>query len=139
MKTVPTPSQVIEVSGLDRAAPLSAKLRSRLRRVLAPLNVVPIRVRVDFRDDNGPKGGPALRCALTARLPYRRPIRVEAVDVTARGAFDRALERLERRLERYRERPREARRRPKKYYVAPVWSGDEETPSEPVEEERRCG
>ena len=63
----------------------------------------------------------------------QRPIRVEAVDLNARGAFDRALERLERRLERYRERPRDARRRPKKYYVARrlVWSGGEETTSEP--------
>jgi ribosome-associated translation inhibitor RaiA len=133
MKGMPTPSHVIEVSGLDRAAPLSAKLRSRLRRVLATLNVAPVRARIDFHDDNGPKGGPALRCALTARLPYQRPIRVEAVDLNARGAFDRALERLERRLERYRERPRDARRRPKKYYVARrlVWSGGEETTSEP--------
>ncbi len=130
---MPTPSHVVEVSGLERAAPLSAKLRSRLRRVLATLHVAPIRARIDFHDDNGPKGGPALRCALTAQLPYQRPIRVEAVGLNARGAFDRALERLERRLERYRERPRDARRRPKKYYVARrlVWSGGEETTSEP--------
>lgn len=71
-----------------------------------------------FFDENGPKGGPAIRCALTVRLPYRPTVRVENVAETARLAFDGALAVLERQLERYRERDRDNRRRPKKYFVA---------------------
>jgi ribosome-associated translation inhibitor RaiA len=116
MATAPVIPPAVIVSRVR--ASLSPRLERRLRTVLAGLALGPVSVRVDFRDDNGPKGGRALRCTLTARLPRRRPLRVEAVDVKAHGALDQALERLERRIRRHRERTREARRRPKKYYAA---------------------
>ena len=74
--------------------------------------------RPSFFDDNGPKGGRAMRCALTVRLPFRPSIRVERSAVTPRLAFDAAFAVLERQLERYRERDRDNKRHPKKYFAA---------------------
>jgi ribosome-associated translation inhibitor RaiA len=86
--------------------------------VLKPVQVKPLGAEVRFFDDNGPKGGRAIRCAVTVRLPYRPAVRVEEMAETARLAFDGAFATLERQLERYRERNRDSRRRPKKYYAA---------------------
>jgi ribosome-associated translation inhibitor RaiA len=83
----------------------------------------PIRAKVTFFDDNGPKGGRGMRCAVNVRLPYRPPIRVDQVAETSRLAFDGAFSALERQLERYRERDRDNKRRPKKYFVAKTLLG----------------
>jgi ribosome-associated translation inhibitor RaiA len=107
----------IEIRGTGSEA-LRARVQERLGRALAPLRVRPVAAVAAFVDDNGPRGGPAIRCALTVRLPFRPTVRVEHVADTARLAFDGALPVLERALERYRELDRERRRRPKKYYVA---------------------
>jgi ribosome-associated translation inhibitor RaiA len=85
---------------------------------LAKLTVRPVRSEAVFVDDNGPKGGRALRCALTVRVPHRPNIRVERSDATPRLAFDAAFAILERQLEQYRERDRENKRHPKKYFAA---------------------
>src|SRR3989441_12727815 len=69
-------------------------------------------------NDDGAKGGLALRCAVDLRVPYRPPIHIEHVAATPRLAFDGVMAALERQLERYRERARENRRHPKKYFVA---------------------
>jgi ribosome-associated translation inhibitor RaiA len=107
----------IEIEGLsDRA--LAARVRARLAGTLRQLSVAPVSAVVTFVDDDGPKGGPAKRCALTVRLPYRPALRAEDSALRPRLAFDGALAALARQLERYRERQREARRRPKKYYAA---------------------
>jgi ribosome-associated translation inhibitor RaiA len=82
------------------------------------ITVRPVRTQAVFFDDNGPKGGRAMRCALTVRLPYRPSIRVERSAVTPRLAFDAAFGVLERQLERYYERERENKRHPKKYFAA---------------------
>ena len=74
-------------------------------------------------DDNGPKGGPAVRCAVTVRLPRRGRVHVEARGVSGRAALDTALTRLRRRLVRAETAARAARRRPKKYYAARSVSG----------------
>jgi ribosome-associated translation inhibitor RaiA len=97
---------------------LNARDRARMMRTLQVLPVKPTSARVAFIDDNGPKGGRALRCTMTVRLPHRPGIRVEHTSTTAKLAFDGALARLERRLERYREIQRERQRHPKKYYAA---------------------
>ena len=102
----------IDIQGLDERG------RARLNRLLRPLAVKPVAARVAFIDDNGPKGGRALRCAITVRLPHQRTIRVECSSTTPPLAFDGAIARLERRLERVREIQREQRRHPKKYYAA---------------------
>jgi ribosome-associated translation inhibitor RaiA len=85
---------------------------------LGKLTVGPVTGQAAFFDDNGPKGGRAMRCALTVRLPFRPGIRVERSDVTPRLAFDAAFAVLERQLERYRERDRDSKRHPKKYFAA---------------------
>ena len=93
----------------------SAKLMAG---ALARLPVGPVRGEVAFFDDNGPRGGPAVRCALTVRLPYRPSLRVERSAETPRLALDAAFPVLERRLARYRERDRDSKRHPKKYFAA---------------------
>jgi ribosome-associated translation inhibitor RaiA len=102
--------------GIDRA--LTARVSRQMDAALDPIRVKPVGAQVSFFDDNGPKGGPAIRCALTVRLPYRPTIRIEDIAETPRLAFDGAIKILERQLERYRERERDSRRRPKKYFVA---------------------
>jgi ribosome-associated translation inhibitor RaiA len=97
---------------------LNARDRARMNRTLDLLPMKPTSARVAFIDDNGPKGGRALRCAITVRVPHRPAIRVEHSSTGASLAFDGALARLERRLERDREIQRERQRHPKKYYAA---------------------
>jgi ribosome-associated translation inhibitor RaiA len=108
----------IEIRGIERDAALRARVSRLLGATLEPLRVKPVAARATFFDDNGPKGGPAIRCALTVRVPYRPTVRVEHTAETPRLAFDGAIPTLERQLERYRERDRDRRRHPKKYFVA---------------------
>lgn len=109
---------MIGIRGVGRDRALRARIRARLDQSLRRLGVAPVEALVAFIDDDGPKGGPSRRCALTVRLPYRPAVRVEHAATTTRLAFDGAFAGLERRLERYRERQREGPRYPKKYYVA---------------------
>jgi ribosome-associated translation inhibitor RaiA len=108
----------VEISGLRGAAALRERIAERMALALEPIRLAPVSAQVTFVDDNGPKGGRALRCACTVRLPYRPGLRVEHTAETPRLAFDGAFAALERRLERYRERDRDSRRHPKKYFVA---------------------
>jgi ribosome-associated translation inhibitor RaiA len=108
----------VEIRGLSRDPALRARVARRLSAALAPLRVKPVAARVIFSDENGPKGGIAIRCALMVRLPYRPTIRVEDTAATARLAFDGSFAALERRVARYRIRARDLSRRPKKYFVA---------------------
>lgn len=108
----------IEIRGIRRDPALQARVERHIRAALERLRLAPVTVRATFFDDNGPKGGLAIRCALTVRLPYRPALRVERTAATQRPAFDGAFAALERRLERYRERDRDSRRHPKKYFVA---------------------
>jgi ribosome-associated translation inhibitor RaiA len=107
----------IGIRGLGRDRGLASRVRARVAKSLGRLSVRPVTAQVAFLDDNGPKGG-GIRCAVTLRLPYRPPLRVEHTAGMPRLAFDGALVALERQLERYRERQRQGRRRPKKYYAA---------------------
>src|ERR1700674_6053141 len=108
----------IEIRGIKKDTTLGIHVSTRMAAVLGSLRVAPVRAKVTFFDDNGPKGGIAMRCAIDLRVPYRPPIRVEHVAATSRLAFDGAFATLERQIERYRERERDIRRRPKKYFVA---------------------
>jgi ribosome-associated translation inhibitor RaiA len=108
----------VEILGLPTREAERLRADPRLAAALAALPPGASSARVAFADDNGPKGGPAMRCALTLRMPPRRRIHVEARAVTPRLALDRALDRMERRLARSAEIIRESRRRPKKYYAA---------------------
>jgi ribosome-associated translation inhibitor RaiA len=120
----------IQIRGIRKDTTLGARVSARVAAALASLHVAPVGAKVTFFDDNGPKGGLAMRCALDVRVPYRPAIRVEHVAATSRLAFDGAYSILERQLERYRERDRDIRRRPKKYFVAKrLLTGGLEAPS----------
>jgi len=108
----------IQISGIARNPALRARVARLMRETLASLSVRPVRGQVAFFDDNGPKGGVAMRCALTVRLPRRPTVRIERSALTSRLAFDAALPVLERQIERYRERERNSKRHPKKYFAA---------------------
>jgi ribosome-associated translation inhibitor RaiA len=112
------PATVIDIEGAERDRVLRSRVSKLVGEALATLAVEPVKARVTFFDDNGPKGGPAMRCAVEVRVPYRPAIHIEHIDTTNRLAFDGILAVLERQLERYRERDRENRRHPKKYFVA---------------------
>lgn len=112
-----TNGEAIKITGLERD-PLRDRAAKLMTQALAKLAVGPVKGQASFFDDNGPKGGRAMRCALTVRLPFRPSIRVERSAVTPRLAFDAAFAVLERQLERYRERDRDSKRHPKKYFAA---------------------
>ncbi len=109
---------VIDIRGIAGNRLLKAHVRKQMTGALARLRVAPLGARVLFVDENGPKGGIDIRCALTVRLPFQPSVRVEHMGQTPRRAFDEAFTVLERQLERDVERARQSRRRPKKYYVA---------------------
>jgi len=108
----------IEIQGVERDTALRARAAKVVGAALELIKLTPIRAKVTFFDDNGPKGGRGMRCAMDVRMPRRAAIRVEQVAETSRLAFDGAFAALERQLERYRERDRDIKRRPKKYFVA---------------------
>jgi ribosome-associated translation inhibitor RaiA len=105
-----------------RTRPTSAATRAGvmagLKTALPALVVEPTTVRATFTDENGPKGGRAIRCALEVKQPRLPVVHVDTVATTARLAFDGALAKLERAVARRRETARDAKRRPKKYFVA---------------------
>ena len=104
------------------AGPVADALRARLADevagLLAGLRLRPTSARGTLVDENGSKGGRAIRCALEVRLPRRPAVHVEATATTPRLAFDAALGKLERQLKRLRDAGRELKRRPTKYFVA---------------------
>ena len=108
----------IELRGVSMTRTLGARIERRLNRELGRIQASPLTAVVTFFDDNGPKGGRALRCALTVRIPRRPTIRVEDVAENAWLAFDRSFGSLRRELAEYRERRLERGRHPKKYFAA---------------------
>jgi ribosome-associated translation inhibitor RaiA len=109
-------SLVMEGIALDD--PLRAHVEEKVGAATRGRRRPPTAVRVGFTDENGPKGGPATRCAITVEIPRRPAVHAEAVADTHRLAFDAALETLARELKRERERRRDVARRPKKYFIA---------------------
>ena len=108
----------IELRGVSLERALGVRIQKRLARELGRIQASPVAAVVTFADDNGPKGGRAIRCALSVRIPRRPTIQVEDVAETARLAFDRSFAGLRRRLAEYRERRLERSRYPKKYFAA---------------------
>jgi ribosome-associated translation inhibitor RaiA len=89
-----------KIRGLDGRPRLRAYVAARLTRLLTRRRIVARSVRVEFHDDDGPRGGVAIRCALTVRVPGRPLIRVEHTARTHRAAFNRSVAILERQLRR---------------------------------------
>jgi ribosome-associated translation inhibitor RaiA len=108
----------IDIQGLHGSRALRALVTEQLSTTLASLRVPPLTARAIFTDENGPKGGDTLRCALTVKLPRTPAVRAEDWAATPRLAFDGAIVKLERQLARHREGARALRRRPKKYFLA---------------------
>lgn len=109
---------MIAIESVNHDAALRALIVRKLETLSGRLRPAPVSVRVAFTDENGPKGGVGIRCALTLELPRRPALHAEDVAETHRVAFDRALASLERRSLRDLEAGRTRRRRPKKYFVA---------------------
>jgi hypothetical protein len=92
----------IEITGLRERDQLRSRAERLLHDVLERRRAVA--VRVAFFDDDGPRGGIAIRCALTV-TPLRGPIvRVEHRARTPSAAFNGGLAILKRRLKRRAER-----------------------------------
>jgi ribosome-associated translation inhibitor RaiA len=129
---------VIDILGVEKDRALRSRAAKVVGAALEQIKLAPIRANVTFFDDNGPKGGLGMRCAVDVRLPYRPAIRVEQVAETSRLAFDGAFAALERQLERYRERARDSQRHPKKYFVAKrLLAGGLQTPARSKRVRRR--
>ncbi len=109
---------MIEFRGSTAGRAIRARVTAGLADVMATLPAKPTSTRVAFTDENGPKGGDAIRCALEVRLPRRPVVHVEGQASTPRLAFEFGLEKLERRLRRMRKTERDSKRRPRKYYAA---------------------
>jgi ribosome-associated translation inhibitor RaiA len=128
----------IVIRGIKKDTTLGVHVATRVAASLVSLRVAPVAAKVTFFDDNGPKGGIGMRCALDVRVPYRPAIRIERVAATSWLAFDQAFATLGRQLERYRERDRDIKRRPKKYFVAKrLLTGGLEPPGSPSRVRRR--
>jgi ribosome-associated translation inhibitor RaiA len=95
-----------------------SRARAELTRILEAHGIDTARATVTFTDDNGPKGGRAMRCAVGLTLPRRTVVRAEHTATTVRLAVDGVLDKVERDLARFIERRRNAARHPKKYYAA---------------------
>jgi ribosome-associated translation inhibitor RaiA len=108
----------VDIRGIPTETALRARVTREVTGLLGRLRVSPVTARATFFDENGPKGGPAFRSALTVRVPYQPTIRVEHLAETPRLAFDGVLPALERELRDYVRRARDERRHPKKYYAA---------------------
>jgi len=108
----------IEFRAISASAATRARVTADLDSALALLGVAPTTARATFTDENGPKGGPAIRCALEVKQPRRSAVHVETVATTQRLAFDGALAKLEGAVARRRKATRDAKRRPKKYFAA---------------------
>jgi ribosome-associated translation inhibitor RaiA len=110
---------ILEIEGLDARSALRGVIDRKLGAAFAKRKPQPIAARIDFTDENGPKGGVGIRCGITIEWPRRRKaVHVEHQAETARLAFDMAFDSLETQFERQRGRTMTVRRRPKKYFVA---------------------
>ncbi len=108
----------VTITGIEPEATFRTRIERLMTSVIERAASQPVRGVVSFFDDNGPKGGPAMRCALTVSIPHRRSIRVERRAETFDFAFKAAFTALERKIEQDSERDRQGRRHPKKYYAA---------------------
>ena len=102
-----------KITGLRGQERLRIEVVKRMRRLLERRGASPHTVRIAFFDDDGRRGGVAIRCALTV-TPSRGPsVRVEHTARTYSAAFKGALTVLTRRLKRRVQRQRRRRRYPR--------------------------
>jgi ribosome-associated translation inhibitor RaiA len=114
---------MIILTGLTEREAERLRIVARVVAILASLGRAARGARVTVSDQNGPKGGVAIRCAIDAPIARRASIHVDAEATSVRGAVTGALDKLERRVRHEVRRLRDGRRRPKKYFVAAVAIG----------------
>ena len=106
---------VTRISGLRGRDRLRIEVVKQMRRLLERRGVPPGAVRIAFFDDDGPRGGVAIRCALTV-ISRGPSIRVEHTARSYSAAFKGALtvltRQVKRRVQRQRYRMRYPRPRP---------------------------
>src|ERR1051325_8364200 len=104
------------ISGLRGRDRLRTDIVKQLNGLVARRSVAVRAVRVAFFDDDGPRGGVAIRCALTLTPSRGAIVRVEHTARTYSAAFKGALailtRQLKRRVQRRRRRQRHPRARP---------------------------
>lgn len=103
---------VFGIRGLRGQRRLRVEVAKQLGAWLERRRVAPVSVRVAFFDDDGPRGGVAIRCALTLSSQRGPLVRVEHTARTYSAAFRGAFAILKRRLKRRVERGRRRARRP---------------------------
>lgn len=108
----------IEIEGLHGDPNLQDRIITRIGKACSRLPSEPTSALVNFTDENGPKGGPGKRCAITAWIPGKKTAHVEDVATTTATAFDAVIDSFERWVKEHTERLMDVRRRPKKYYLA---------------------
>jgi ribosome-associated translation inhibitor RaiA len=108
----------IDIEGLHGDSTLQDRIASRIIKACSRLPSEPTSVLVGFTDENGHKGGPGMRCAITASVPSKKTAHVEARATTPATAFDAVIDSFERWVKEHTDRLMDARRRPKKYYLA---------------------
>jgi len=115
MKTAPSTTIIVEGT---RNRPFAARVRAKVARALGRVDPPPTTAKVIFTDENGPKGGPGIRCTVVHDMPRRRDFSVTERGESEAVAFDAAFAALEMSVTRDRARRRELVRRPKKYFLA---------------------
>ena len=118
---------MVVIEGLEERA-LRAWIAGRLTSMLSRLHVRVTTARVQFTDENGGKGGVALRCSVTVHVARSPELHADTLAADARTAFEQASAALERQIARAKNRVREVRRHPKKYYLAKRLLEPEATP-----------
>src|SRR5262245_22354945 len=127
-----------EIAGLHSRSALRTLITQKITAIFDGQRPQPVAARIGVIDENGPKGGDAMRCGITIQLPRRPRPHVEPRGPSERLAFDGALAALEHRLTSERGRMLAERRRPKKYYLAKrLLSSDEALPEIPAKPARR--
>jgi len=126
------------MEGIALDDPLRPFIQNKMTALTSRGRLRPISARVAFTDENGPKGGIGIRCALTVELPRRPTLHASGLGATPRLAFDAAHAALAHELTRERQRRRDAARRPKKYFAAGLGHlPDGEAALPPVRRRRR--
>jgi hypothetical protein len=110
-------STSIVIEGIRNRA-FAGRVRRKIAETLGLVDPQPVTAKVIFADENGPKGGPAMRCTIVHDMPRRRDFSVSELGDSQEIAFDAAFAALETSITRDRARRRELVRRPKKYYLA---------------------
>jgi hypothetical protein len=109
---------LIRIKGIAGDPHFHDAVAERVRSVLERAGVRAGTASVTFTDENGPKGGPDIRCALVVGVPGRGTVRIADVASSHDLAFNQSLEAFERGLTERQKRRRALARRPKKYFVA---------------------